>query len=158
MTDADDKTTSYSYFDNGDLERVTDPRTGATSYSYDPFGNPTVIIDPVGNRTERNYDDRSRLESSSDTFGHNLTQTYDVLDRLRQSKRTDSKGSSADEVITRTYYPGGQVRTETNGLGLLTELTLDGLNRVVRKVEIGGGLSEPLTAVTVYDGNGNVTE
>ena len=51
-------------------------------------------------------------------------------------RRTDGLGSSDEEVITRTFYPGGQVLTETNGLQMTTTYILDGMNRVERIEEV----------------------
>lgn len=59
---------------------------------------------PLANATTNVYDERSRLRSSSDTFGRSITQDFDELDRVETIRRTDSKGSSDEEVITRTYY------------------------------------------------------
>jgi hypothetical protein len=61
--------------------------------------------------------------SRSDTLGHSETQEFDELDRVFRRTRSDGAGSSDEEAVERTYYPGGQVQTETNGLGLVTTFT-----------------------------------
>ncbi|HEX9723330.1 MAG TPA: hypothetical protein VGC53_03520 [Vicinamibacteria bacterium] len=99
------------------------------------------------------YDERSRLRESSDTFGRSTTMDYDELDRLTDLRRSDAKGSSDPETIHRTYHPGGQIQTETNGLDHTTTFFLDDLNRVERSEDTLGLVSE-----TKYDGNGNVEE
>src|SRR3990172_227234 len=108
---------------------------------------------PLAHATTNNYDDRSLLELSVDTFGRSTTMDYDELDRLTLVDRTDAKGSSDAESVVRTYYPGGQIQTETNGLDHTTTFFLDDLNRVERTEDLLGLVSE-----TKYDGNGNVTE
>jgi RHS repeat-associated protein len=151
-TDAEGNVTEFEYAANGDLSSVRGPRPEQqTTYSYDAYGNPETATDGLGNVTTTLYDERSRLISQSDTFGRSLTQVFDGLDRVTQATREDSSGSSDEETIIRTYYPGGQVLTETNGLGLVTTFTLDGLNRVKATSNTLG-----LTTSTVHDPNGNV--
>ena len=154
VTDAELNVTTFEYVpDTGDLELQQGPRDGmVTEFVYDPFGNPETVTDPLSNVTTNVYDERSRLRSSSDTFGRSMTQDFDELDRVETMRRTDGKGSSAEEVIKRTYHPGGQVRTETNGLNLTTEFFLDDLNRVERTEDALGFVTEMF-----YDGNGNLT-
>ena len=132
--------TSYEYSPNGDLEWVIGPRPDErTQFIYDDFGNPDLTTDPLGNTTDEEYDERSRLLSRTDSFGRSLSQTPDELDRIAEIRRTDVLGSSDEEVITRTYYPGGQVLTETNGLRMTTTYILDGLSRVERIEEAPEG-------------------
>ena len=151
VKDAEDNVTRFDYDDLGDLIQTTDPRDGTTIFIYDAFGNQETITDPLENVTTSVYDDRSRLRSSTDTFGRSTAMDYDELDRLREVRRTDDKGSSDPETVVRTYYRGGQVLTETNGLGLTTTFILDGLNRVERTEDALGFVTE-----MDYDGNGNV--
>ncbi len=154
VTDAEGNVTEYDYYDNGDLRAVRGPRSGqSTSFTYDDFGNPFETTDGEGNQTRTVYDERSRLLTSDDTLGRSLSQDYDELDRVVAVTRTDSSGASDTEVVSRKYYPGGQLRQETNGLALATRFELDGLNRVVRTEDDLGNV-----ASMAYDGNGNVVE
>ena len=93
------------------------------------------------------------LVLESPPFGRSMTQDFDELDRVKAIRRTDSKGSSDEEIITRTYYLGGQVRTESNGLNLTTEFFLDDLNRVEKAEDTLGLVTEMF-----YDGNSNLTD
>ncbi len=151
VTDAEVNVTGYTYNLNGDLKKVTDPRQGITQFTYDPLGNPSTTIDPLSNTTTTIYDERSRLVSQTDTFGREMAQIFDDLDRVMRITRTDRKHSSDTEVIERRYYPGGQLKNETNGLGLKTEYFLDGQNRVEKTLDSLG-----FTTEMGYDGNGNV--
>ena len=152
--DAEGNNTTFEYAANGDLRFVRGPRPGQdTEFMYDDFGNPDRTIDAEGNETTTVYDARNRPRSTSDTFGRSMTQDFDELDRVTRVTRIDDKGSSDTEVIVRSYYPGGQIRSERNGLGLSTSFTLDGLNRVTATSD---GLGN--TTSTQYDLNSNVTE
>jgi len=157
VKDAEGNETRYHYFPNGDLMRTEGPRAGQTAdFQADEFGNPETTTDALGNETTTVYDARSRLRSSSDTMGRQMRQDFDELDRVTQVQRFDDLGSSDEEAVVRTYYPGGEVLTETNGLGLAATYVIDGLNRVIRVEE---RLSDRvLVSSMLYDENGNVTE
>jgi hypothetical protein len=50
----------------------------------------------------------------------------------------EAGGASDDEVTETAFYPGGQVRRQTNPNRALTVTTLDGMNRVTRKDTLFG--------------------
>ena len=157
VTDTLLNVTRFEYLGNGDLARTDGPRPGqSTRFTYDRFGNPGTTTDALGNVTTTVYDERSRLVSSSDTFGRSMTQEYDELDRVKLVRRTDVKGSSDEAVVTRMYFPGGQLKTETNALGLTTTLFLDGLNRLKRTEQALA--SGTLVSLMSYDESSNVIE
>ena len=158
VEDAEGNVTSYRYKPNGDLEEVSGPRPDEwTRYVYDEDGNPDLIFDSSGNVTDEGYDERRRLRSRSDTFGRRMTLYYDPLDRVERKIRFDDEGSSDTEDIRMTYYPNGEVKTETKpSFGFVTTYKLDGLNRVERvEQELEG---EMLVTEMSYDGNGNLEE
>ena len=152
--DAESNITTFEYFPNGDLQFVRGPRPGqVTEFAYGAFGNPATTTDAESNVTTTVYDERSRPRSSSDTFGRSMTQDFDELDRVTTVTRADDKGSSDTEVIVRDHYPGGQSLFERNGLGLSTNFTIDGLNRLsATRDDLGN------TTSTTYDRNSNVEE
>ena len=153
-TDAEGNITTFAYFPNGDLRSVTGPRPGQlTRFTYDAFGNPETTTDAESNATTAVYDERSRLRSSTDTMGRSMTQDFDELDRVTTVTRTDDKGSSDTQVVVRNYRSGGQVSFQRNGLGLTTDFTFDGLNRVIATRD---GLGH--TTSMKYDRNSNVEE
>ena len=159
ITDAEQNVTRFDYDpDNGDLEHQWDARGHRTRFDYDENGNPTYIEDALGNHTYHIYDERSRKISTEDSFGRTSEWIYDALDRIHIQRRFDDKGSSATEEITTTYFPNGEVQTQTNGLALVTMNVLDGLNRVREQRQSGGDLDAELITLTDYDGNGNVEQ
>ena len=83
-----------------------------------------------------------------------MVQSFDGLDRVTRVERTDALGSSDPGVVLREYYAGGQVHRQTNGLGVITTIVLDGMNRVIETSATVNG--ETLTTAAVYDGNSNV--
>ena len=155
-TDAEGNVTTFTYdASNGDLVSTRGPRPSqATTFTYDAFGNPETATDALGNTTITDYDERSRLLSSTDTFGRSMVQSFDGLDRVTRVERTDALGSSDPGVVLREYHAGGQVHRQTNGLGVITTIVLDGMNRVIETNATVNG--ETLTTAAVYDGNSNV--
>src|SRR6266540_3150845 len=154
--DAEGDKTAYEYeAGTGLLQSMTDPRGHPTVYAdHDSFGNPRRITDPLGNQTRRSYDLRGRLFLEEDDWGRRKQVTYDGLDRPRSVLRK-AGGDSNDEATQTTYYPGGQVETQTNANQAVTRFELDGLNRVVRSDTTLG--AQHLVAEMGYDGNGNAT-
>ncbi len=151
-------------FQKGDLVTAVDGEENTSRVlGYDAHGNPTrTQVSPATGSTiatDSAYDDRSRLESQSDTVGHSLVRRYDGLDRVIYEKRDNTKGGSPAVVKTLAYWPGGQPRQETNGLGLTRTTTLDGMGRPWQIVEKGPGLpGAGLTTTVVYDEAGNRTD
>jgi RHS repeat-associated protein len=128
-----------SYAANGDLLSVRDPRSFTTSYTdYDAHGNPTRVVDPVGNVTLSSFDERSRVIETSDSFGHHTRTAWDGLDRKSREEKLDDLGQGGTPQITEwRYRPGGQLETETDGLGQITRTLYDGMNRAVERREEG---------------------
>lgn len=153
VTDPEGNRTEYGYDSSGQLTSVTDPRGHTTGHgAHDSFGNPTRVTDPLGNETTRQYDLRGRLFQEEDTFGRRKRTTYDGHDRPVRVER-EAGGASDDEITETAYYPGGQVRRQTNPNRALTVTTLDGMNRVTRADTLFG--SQQLWTETDYDGNSN---
>ena len=80
------------------------------------------------------YDERSRLIETSDSMGHRSRTEYDELDNIVSVTRF-SGSTSADRVVTYSYYPNGKKQTQTDGLNHTTEYFYDALGRLVKKVE-----------------------
>lgn len=162
LKDAEDNRTQYSYYPNGDLKTVTDPRGFVTTYtSYDAYGNPTQIKDPLGNITTNQYDARSRLVERYDTFSHHLLYRYDGLDRkLREEQRDDLGDGGATQVTEYRYAANGEIATQTDGLGQVTRYLYDDLNRLVEQREEGviqaDGSSTTLRTLYAYDEANNL--
>jgi RHS repeat-associated protein len=167
-------TTHYTYGDsptrNGKqlrslLKTTKDPLGRETSYlQYDEQGNPTKIQDAENHVTTQVFDLRGRLTESSDTMGHHAVTGYDGLDRTVSTKKfagnqpADPSMQSDDQDVTVTWFPGGQKRIVTDGLGHETEFEYDSLNRPRKQTDrtVDADASPiTLTATWQYDGNGN---
>ena len=103
--DARGKQTRYSYFQNGDLARVTTPSGMFTEYTYDPIGR------------------RLTEKETSDTFPAGLTSTY--------TYETNSKIKSVTRPVTTDAVTGvkhqQQVVNEFDPDGNVTKVTIGDL-------------------------------
>jgi RHS repeat-associated protein len=149
----------------GLLKTTKDGRGHITTYStYDDRGNPTRIEDAEGNVTTQVFDVRGRMTEVSDTLGHRIVTEFDELDRTTKVTRfavnqpADAGMASPDQVTSTTYFPGGQKKVATDGLGHETEFEYDGQNRVrtqTERFDDGEGNQVTLQSSWEYDGAGN---
>jgi RHS repeat-associated protein len=109
--DANGKITTQQVNVIGQVVKVTDAAQGVTEYEYDPFGSIKKTIDPAGNRILNTYDIRGHRLSSADP---------------------DLGGWSF------TYYPTGELRTQTDAKSRVTTLTYDRLGRMKTRSEFEG--------------------
>lgn len=83
--------TDSRYDDNGNVDRVTDPRRNSTDYAYDGRDQLTVVSDPLGRRTRRTYFPDGQVQAETSPKGtasaadgdYTTRYTYDAAGRLR---------------------------------------------------------------------------
>ncbi|MFI5458895.1 MAG: RHS repeat-associated core domain-containing protein [Isosphaerales bacterium] len=145
--------TLYTYNSFGQITSTTDPELNVTTYTYYPERNPAgtgVIFNPNGNATTGGY----------------LDQT--VEDSVAAPGR-DSGTNPAPARITTTYaYDNvGNMTSQTDGRGIVTQYVYNQLNQVVEIIHAAQVPATstkeplPLTAFAYlerffYDANGNV--
>ena len=154
-------TTYDGTFGPGDLTSITDPNGNVTEYlSYDAYGDPTSIKNAVGDMTTDNYNARGLLLHETATGGVDVTKTYDALDRPTSIVQADDLDHSPSASLVDTYYPGGQVKTQTTGVGQVTTYDYDSGNRLVTMTEMtvvqADGSQHDLTTYYTYDAAGNM--
>ncbi|MHB8873509.1 MAG: transglutaminase domain-containing protein, partial [Myxococcaceae bacterium] len=153
------------------LETIDGEGNTSSALAFDALGNATQsrLTSPAAVQagssatlvTNAVYDGLGRLTKQTDTAGHHLEKSYDGLDRptvvARFNTRAAANASPAGVKQTFEYFPGGQVKAETNGLGLVRRTELDGRGRPVSVTETDGGLPAALTTRYEYDEAGNRT-
>ena len=156
-------TTYDGTFGPGDLATITDPNGNVTEYlSYDAYGDPTSIKNAVGDMTTDNYTARGLLLHETATGGVDITKTYDALERPTSIIQADDLDHSPSESLVDTYYPGGQVKTQTTGVGQVTTYDYDSGNRLVTMTDLAvlqaDGTQQDLTTYYTYDAAGNMVQ
>ena len=146
--------------------KVTDPGhvpnsriISKSEYSYSMDGNGCKTV------TERKTEDGTVTETITvtDPMGRKLSErtgvsggttsetvnTYDEFGRLTGTSVTESKGGeTVTRSTSRSYDANGSVISETSEDGITTTYQYDGANRVTRKTETKGSLSQ--TTLTGY--------
>ncbi|MBT0774216.1 fibronectin type III domain-containing protein [Kineosporia sp. J2-2] len=144
-TDADGKTTTFTYDADGDQATVTDPSGRTTTTTHNTVGWQTSVTTPGGHTiTYSNFTTGGQPGTVTDALGHqtrylydNNGNTTDVTDaENRQTTTTYNENDQPTQVTlngaiqsTATYDGDGNQVTSTDALGHTTTTTYDGLNR-----------------------------
>lgn len=120
-----------------------DPLARSTNFTYDANGRLTRVTFADGQFAQTAYDALGRKASVTNEEGQITTYTYDGLGRL-----LSVSGILGDAVYT--YDEAGNLRTQTDALGRVTEFQYDALNRPTER-KYPGAESERYT----YDAVGN---
>ena len=158
------ETTSYTYWPNGLIKRVTLPDASYLDYGYDDAGRLVQIsdgagnhvsytLDLMGNRTAENvYDPTNLLQRAH-------TQEFDALNRL--SKDINAAGTAAVSSVY-GYDNANNLLTVAAPLARNTTNVYDELNRLTQITDAGSGVThlayDPLNHLTtVSDPRGLTT-
>ncbi|MGW0505907.1 LamG-like jellyroll fold domain-containing protein [Micromonospora sp. NPDC003241] len=153
-TDGEQKVTTYSYYGNGDLARVTEPGGLVTEYTYDALGRrltEKVVSDtyPAGVTTAFTYDQHSRLKTATGPV------TTEAISGVRHQGRTTNDYDADGNVtaVTVSDLLGGDPER-------VTTTEYDEYNRPVKVIdaegnETGYGYDRFGNRTSMVDANGN---
>ncbi|WP_269630897.1 Ig-like domain repeat protein [Pelomonas sp. BJYL3] len=117
---------SYSTYDlRGRLKTSTDANGKTTSYSYDALGRLTELMDSLGNKTISRYSAWGDLLALTDPNGRTNAFEYDRLGRV--TKETLPMGQS----VQYRYDAAGNTTGRTDPKGVESEYRYDARSRVV---------------------------
>ncbi|MDQ1812798.1 RHS repeat-associated core domain-containing protein [Massilia sp. CCM 9210] len=141
----------------------------ATRYDYDLGGNVKQVTDPLGRSTNQTYDALNRVKQVEQPLTNGARPTikygYDGIDQvatvsdprnLETRYAVDGLGNrselgSPDTGLTKsTYDAAGNLKTSTDGRGMLNTYSYDALNRLTRIVYTG-------TVGTTFEYDGGAT-
>ncbi|MFF3398117.1 LamG-like jellyroll fold domain-containing protein [Streptomyces sp. NPDC002659] len=146
-------TTAYTYFDNGDLARVTAPSGLVTEFIYDGVGRKiaeTQISDsfPSGVTTGYSYNGLSKViaetgpgvknEITGTTHTARITRTFDDDGNLLTESAEDTTGGDAKRTTEHHYNAFGLNDTATDAEGNVTTFEHDALGRVKAETDLSG--------------------
>ena len=142
-------TTTFTYDDVGQLDKVTLPNGAFLDYDYDAAHRLTDITDNLGNNIHYTLDAMGN-RTGEDTYDPNnaltrsLGRVYNSLNRLEQQL------GNHGQVVEFTYDNNGNLESRTDGFGTTsartTDYTYDALDRLKTVIDPYNGLSHP----TVY--------
>jgi RHS repeat-associated protein len=135
----------YEYDAVGRLVAATDARELSTRYQYDHKGRLFRELAKDGGVFSYQYDDRGRCVSYSGLDGYDRKRLR-FIDAARVTEITDSHD------VTSRYQclPGGQISSESNGLGAVTRVEYDQHQRIVARIAANGAVTS-----YQYDEHGN---
>ncbi|MFA0812390.1 hypothetical protein [Microbulbifer epialgicus] len=146
------------------------------SYQYDALGNRTQISDPLGYKTYFSYDAAGRLTHKQvpriGTEGYLSTWSYDaqgqVLSETHYSQavaqntdpsaiNTNALAHAQDRSTHYTYHASGQLKTETDSAGVVTQHDYTTFGETWRTIE-AKGLAEQRVTYRGFDQLGRLVE
>jgi len=138
-------TVDYTYNKDGYLSSVTDPDGATIRYEYDAKGQMSAAYDGEGNQVIANtYDDEGRVITQTDARGNISTVVYeqgksiltDALGIQTTYSYNDSYQTTSIErdgvVRHKSYNSGGQLLSETDGLGRVSSYNYDTFGNLSR--------------------------
>jgi RHS repeat-associated protein len=142
-------TWTYTYDEDANRTRVTDPLGNYTQYGWDAVNDLTSVTDQDGNTTSFAYDPMNRIQTvtppaAGATGSLDTTYTYDADSNL--SSRTDPNS----HATTWTYATDERASSQTTPVGT-TNYTYDP-NGNLTSIETPAGTSTPTT------GDGTITD
>ncbi len=135
----------HVYAPNGDRLRTRDRNGNWTHFAYDEFGNLELVTDSLGNVTRNEWNIRGRKLATTDARGNTTRFAYDEFDRL--TSIIDPLGGTRSFG----YDLNDNQISETDEEGRLTTREYDDENRIIKI--IGPTLDERTFA---YDDSGNL--
>jgi RHS repeat-associated protein len=162
ITDADGQTTTYTYNDQGQLLTISTPaRAGINenrtkTYDYGEDGYLESVTGPgTGATTSYTYDSYGRVGTVADSDGYVLTYDYDALDR-------QTKGTYPDSTYDETVYERLDAVRTRDRLGKWSQRFYDRLGRVIATTDpLGRTVTQQWCGCgsldAIIDANGNTT-
>lgn len=138
-------TTEYTYYEDGLLKTLVNPRDFPTHYTWDAAHRLTDATDAQSGLTHTEYDKMDHVTATVDANGHRSDFVYDKLYRL--TSQTDPEGHSQAFV----YDPVGNQIKATNARSYATLTAYDALNRATQITDALNGV-----VTNDYDAMGNV--
>jgi RHS repeat-associated protein len=142
-------TTTFEYFANGLLKKVTDPRNNATQMTYTAAGLVQTITDAQSNVTTFEYDARGNRTAVIDAANNRTTFEYDALNRLKKVINPDTTHTDF------AYDTRGRRTSVTDANGKVTTYAYDDADRLISVTDA----QTPSAGVTTYayDTENNLT-
>lgn len=168
--------TTFTYFDDGNVQTQTNAESEATNFRYDLFSKVVLTTKPLGNSTESECDALGRMVKVTDALGQESRFEYDANDNLINQYTPAAADSGSSRVEYRydllnrktqhiqhksggnlttqfTYDENGNITQIRDAKGQVFGNTYDALDRLTTQTIPGNDIS---TIVSTYDPNNNL--
>ena len=140
------RTTSYSYYDDGQLNTVTDDNGNTTTYLYDALNRLVIETTEDTEVTSYSYDDNSNMVSMTDGNGSVITNIFDSLNR--KTSTSVNRGSGVVGVANESYSYDGLGRLLTGSdEDTAVSLAYNSLNMKVSDTQNGKSMNYTFDAI-----------
>jgi RHS repeat-associated protein len=157
------KVTSYSYDPDGNVltSAVSDSTGGDASrtsdYGYDTHDNLASVKDPLGNTTTYTYDAMGDRLTQTNPAGVTYAYAYDTAANLLNITLKGYTGNPSNPIPaenlveqSRAYDPAGRVASVTNVMGVTTDYTYYGDNRLASSYVVCSSCSGGRESAHIY--------
>ncbi len=149
--------TSYTYYSDGDVNKVTNPDGETTAYTYDGVGRVlsktvTSTSFPHGLTTTYAYDalgepvtETDPLVTDTVTGDPHTPQTttvYDADGDVTSQTVADTTGGDASRTVTSTYNSDDQLTSTTDPAGNKTSYTYDAFGNLASQTDPAGNVTD----------------
>ena len=135
--------TRYTYFDQGNLNTITDPLNLVTTNDYDALNRLKSVTDPNMGLVKYEYNALDQMFRVTDPRNVITTYTYDALNNLTQLQSPDTGTTQYPD-----YDEAGNLKTQIDAKGQTTTYTYDALNRAA---SISYTTDPSLNVIFTYD-------
>lgn len=126
-TSTDNRTTAFTYYDDGSLWTKKDRNGTTITYTYTPSGKvDTISYSDQSTSVTFGYDDLDNLKTMTDSLGDTPGTGY-IFDA---ANRIQTVTNPYNFPVSYYYYPAGNIKTLTYPGGGTVSYTYDGLNRL----------------------------
>ena len=156
--DGNGKTTTYSYYSDGTLWKVTYPDTGVVEYKYDRLGNMTEKKDPLGKKTYYEYNGFGKLWKERDEYGKETVYSYDGNGNIASVKdKRDSITEFTYDALNKLDKKKVPLERDASGniIYAIEDYDYDGAGNIVKKDITGtkDAGSHRIISYTYYNNN-----
>ncbi|MCT4566049.1 MAG: S8 family serine peptidase, partial [Maledivibacter sp.] len=150
ITDPEGNRTSYTYDQYGNIKTATDPEGNIKTYTYNKNGWKLSETTAKQYTTNYSYNNNGQLNKIIYHGGETERIVYDILGRKTKEISPNQYNNAHEDTANNTYngdygtryvyYPNGQLKTETDPMGSITEYTYDVYGNAETKTMPNGGI------------------
>jgi RHS repeat-associated protein len=168
---ADGYWSTQAYDSVDEVIQSTNALGGVSLWNFDLAGENTAQRDELGRWTKHSFNARGWETTTTDAAGHDWTTTYNAVGAVATQKsplnityvsnsyddleRLSASVDALGHGFSYTFDPAGNEQTVTDARNLVTQYTLDALNRVSAETD-AYGTSQARTVTLGYDADSNL--
>jgi len=152
VTDPNNHTISYTYYDNGYIRTKTDAEGKTRTYHYNDIGWMDYELTPKGYKLSYQYNGNGQLEKEILDGGETTRIVYNILGQKVKEVSPNQYAPALDDMANHTYsgdhgyrytyYESGFIKTETDPNNNTTAYTYDQYGNTATETKPNGAVYE----------------